>query len=351
MRILQQVRSRVYRDNPAWHAPPSFLDHDRFDPSLGFWKKHRRVTLVVKSTRGDPLATGTFFWPEEDPRTGRFGAFECVDDEAIAHCLLEAGERALRNAGCEKLHGPVYFSMHDEVGCLTRGFEFTASIMMPFNPPYYPRFFEAAGLEECRSFCTYRYDLEESLDLVTQTPSQGEGYRVRSFDTDRLEEETASLLEIYNAAFAGNWGFTPLSLRGCRAMVDQFLLVGDPVLIRIAEFQQRVIGFLLCLPDINEYFHSVRWWPDWTKKLLLVQAIMRRKMFNCRVVTLAVHPDFQGKGVSKRLVTSIAEEGKRAGYGNAELSYVDQDNVQMHGLMGGYEFSQGKRFALYEKAL
>jgi GNAT superfamily N-acetyltransferase len=351
VRVLHQIRSRVYADCSAWHEPPSFLDHERFDARTGFWKKHQRHTLVARDPQGVALATATFFWNRTEPAAGKFGAFECVEDETVGQALLAAGEKRLREAGCTSLAGPVYFSMHDEVGCLTRGFEHTASIMMAYNPPHYPRFFEAAGLTECRAFQTYLYDLNVSLDIVTRTPADGDGYRIRSFDKSRLEEESNSLLEIYNAAFAPVWGFSPLSSRGCRAMIDQFLLIGDPVLIRIAEFEERVIGFLLCLPDINEYFHSVRGWPDWLKKFLLIQAIVRKKIRSCRVVTLAIHPDFQGKGISKRLVTSIAAEGKKAGYGNADCSYVDDGNAPMRGLMDGYNFTGGKRFALYEKSL
>ena len=39
-----------------------------------------------------------------------------------------------------------------------------------------------------------------------------------------------------------------------------------------------------------------------------------RRIRDCRVGTLAVHPDFQGRGISRRRGSSLAWEAAKAGY-------------------------------------
>ena len=62
--------------------------------------------------------------------------------------LLDAAEGWLRERGCDRMLGPMDFSMNEESGVLTEGFELEPLIRQPWHPPYYQRLCEAAGLRE-----------------------------------------------------------------------------------------------------------------------------------------------------------------------------------------------------------
>lgn len=345
---LRDLRGLVYSRLPAWHAPPLVLEAERLDPLNGFWRRHPGATYVV---RRDGRVEGRLTVFLAGPGQGRFGAFDAVRDPRVARALFQAGEAWLRDHGARRVLGPFTFSMHEEVGLLTRGFASPPAVMMPYNPDYYPALLEAQGYAVERVFRTFRYRLARSLDVVTRTDADGDGIRIRAFDPTRREAEEAMLLDIYNAAFAPNWGFSPLSKAACRKIVDEFLLVGDPLLVRVAQGHAGPMGFLLCLPDIAGFFHRWRAFPDLVKLPAMLLAAKLQRIRDCRVITLAVHPDFQGRGISKRLVSSLAWEAAKAGYRDAELSYVDSGNAGMATLMAGYEFLPSKEYAVYGKAL
>lgn len=350
--VTRSLRRSVLAPLPAWHNPPLFLELDRFSPRTSHWRRHRGRHLACFDSRGEVRGRLTVFLPRAGGE-GRFGAFLCRPDPRAARALLRAGEDWLRAQGATRVQGPLFFSMHEEVGVLTHGFDRPPAVMMPYDPPWTIELLEDAGYQAIRRFHTLRYRLEVSLEETTAVAADGDGFRVRSFDKARLDDEVDALRSIYNRAFAGNWGFHPISKRACKAMVEEMLLVGDPLLIRIAVHQDsdRPVGFLLCLPDIHHFFHRVRGAPGWAKLPLLIGAKLTGQLKECRVVTLAVDPDFQGRGLSRRLISSLAGEAAQVGYGGAELSYIDAKNRQMEGLMGDFDFDAGKSYALLERPL
>ena len=52
---------------------------------------------------------------------GMFGFLELEDDPEVLAGLLEAAEAWLRERGCERMVGPMDFSMNDESGVLIEG--------------------------------------------------------------------------------------------------------------------------------------------------------------------------------------------------------------------------------------
>ncbi len=365
---IRELRRRILRKLPAWHDPPVLLELARYAPDSHHWRGHEGLHLVYDDPNRGVLGRLSVFVSRKGSTRGSFGGFDAVNDSRIARLLFRAGEDWLAERGVMTVSGPVTFSMHEEVGMLARGFESPPALMMPYNPPWYPLLLEACGYATQRSFRTFRYDLARHLRVVVSspgpTPGPGSGsgtgtgpsgpagsVKVRSFDPTRLDAECDGLLDVYNAAFAGNWGFTPLSPRGCRHMVDEFLAIGDPLLVRVAEVGGRPVGFLLCLPDVNEVFRTFRALPDLGKLAAAALWIKAGWLRNCRVVTLAVHPDFQGRGLSRAMISSLADEAARAGYGNAELSYVDTANSPMDHLMAGYGFGNEKEYRIYGKSL
>lgn len=350
-RALEQVRRAYYRDLPGWHAPPAWLELSRFDREHEpFWRTHEGQTFTYESN-GQVQGRITAFVPRTASQLGRFGVFDSADDPAIAAALVQAAGDWLSARGVTRMEGPFFFSMHDEVGLLTSGHDTPPSVLMPYNPPYYARLLEQAGLKSIRRFITYRYHISTDLETVTSYKLSLPGITVRAFRLDRAEEEIAPLLEVYNAAFAGNWGFTPLGREEGRVLVANLIKLGHPELVRIAESDGRPVGFTLCMPDINRYLHSIRNYPEFLKTPLLLWAVFRKKARECRVLTLAILEEFRGRGLSRVLMDSLASTAARLGYRNAELSYVDTENERMHRLMSSYRFDTAKEYHLFARDL
>ena len=67
-----------------------------------------------------------------------FGFFECDDDPEAAAALLDAAEAWLRERGCDRMVGPMDFTMNDEVGILIEGHDLPPMLKQPWHPPLLP---------------------------------------------------------------------------------------------------------------------------------------------------------------------------------------------------------------------
>src|SRR5262249_41948434 len=87
--------------------------------------------------------------------TGFFGFFESIDDLAVAQALVNAARKWVTDRGATVLRGPVNPSMNYECGLLVEGFDSTPMVMMTYNPPYYERLLESAGLSKTMDLFAY----------------------------------------------------------------------------------------------------------------------------------------------------------------------------------------------------
>lgn len=350
-KALRDIRSRIYKDLPGWHHPPEFLELSRFDlEAEPFWKTHIGQTFVHE-TGNEVVGRVTVFLPNTAGTDGRFGVFDSVDDPAVSGPLLEMACSWLASRGATRVEGPYFFNIHEEVGLMTGGAEHPSAVLMPYNPLYYAELLRQAGFQSIRRFVTFRYDLETSFEVVTRKSRAIGKYALRGFDMKNIKAEVARLIEVYNSAFSENWGFQPLTSDEGHALIGNLLQIGDPTLVRIAEHEGQVVGFVLCVPDVNAYMYSIRGYPGILKKAALAWAVMRGNIRDCRVITLAVRKEYQGRALSSLLIESLASEARSHGYRNAELSYVDTENRQMRRLMTAYDFHSRKEYQLFAKEL
>ena len=67
-----------------------------------------------------------------------------------------------------------------------------------------------------------------------------------------FEGEVARVWDVYNAAWARNWGFIPMSKEEFALMGKEMKQILKPEMVLIGEVKGRVVGFALALPDINQ---------------------------------------------------------------------------------------------------
>ncbi|HTN53400.1 MAG TPA: GNAT family N-acetyltransferase [Anaeromyxobacter sp.] len=346
----------VYAGVPGWHDPPLPFHLARLDPAQEpIWREAERLLLLAERD-GRPAGRLLAFVPPGTPPggAGRFALFDALDDRAVVDALFGEAERWLRGRGCRAVEGPLAFSIHDEVGLLVDGFDRPPAFLMPFNPPHAEGHLRRLGFVPIRTFHSAAWEL--SRDGVPVRADRKDlrpppELALRGFDLRRREADTAALLEVYNAAFRGSFGFEPLPAEGARLLVDQFVRFGDPRLVRVAARAGRVVGFALVVPDPNVHLHRTRGQPDLLRLVRLAVAARLGWLRHARFITLAVLPDERRQGVAHALVRDAAATARGLGYRSAELSYVDDGNDAMNGILAGLSLPSTKRYALYRREL
>ena len=78
--------------------------------------------------------------------------------QAPVTALFDAAERFLAARGFDRMRGPMNFSTNDDCGSLIDGFSRPPSILMPHNPAYHQKLYEAAGFAKSRDLVAYWFD-------------------------------------------------------------------------------------------------------------------------------------------------------------------------------------------------
>ena len=76
--------------------------------------------------------------------------------------------------------------------------------------------------------------------------------RVRPLDRKRFDAEIELLRDIFNDAWAENWGFLPFTTAEFHELGRNLRFLVDPGLIRIAEVDGEPAAFIVVVPNINE---------------------------------------------------------------------------------------------------
>ena len=107
------------------------------------------------------------------------------------------------------------FSTNDECGSLVEGFDTPPSMIMPHNPPYHARLYDAAGFTKAKDLLAYDVSSETTPERVArgvESIRKRRGFVVRSLRHEASStQRSRRIREIYNSAWEKNWGFVPMT--------------------------------------------------------------------------------------------------------------------------------------------
>lgn len=292
---------------------------------------------------------------------GAWGFFECLHDREAAEALFQAAADWLRAEGMTYLRGPLNPSTNYTCGLLVRGFTEEPAVMMPWNPPYYAEFAEGWGMRKEQDLFAYtikresfvRPDwLEKQLEHLRQ---RGE-FTCRTSSRATLEADIRIMLDIYQASWARNWGFVPMSAAEAAHHVKDLKSVLDPgyfVLFfhKNDAGQEEPAGGMLALPDMTPLLRrldgriglSALWHYCMSRKA------MRRGL---RVVLFGLREEFRMAGLPFLLVDFLlTQAGANPDFQWLEGSWLLEDNAPICDLMEDFGGRITKRYRIYRKEL
>ena len=155
MRAFIRFPWTVYRDDPLWVPPLIGRERRRLDPAANPFFEHASMQPFAAFRAGRMIGriaaiADDRYNEHHGESTGFFGFFECEDDAPAAAALIDAAAGWLRGRGMTAMRGPFNPSTSDSLGILVDGFDSPPAILMAYNPRYYPRLLERAGLVKAR---------------------------------------------------------------------------------------------------------------------------------------------------------------------------------------------------------
>lgn len=348
----------VYAGNPAW-VPPLWMDRRKLmDREKNPFYQHAEAEFYLAERSGRVVGRIAAIVnhnhnKEHKDKVGFFGFFECLNDREAAHALLDQAAQFLRAHGMDRMRGPATPSVNDEYGLLVDAFDKPPVILMPYNPPYYIDLLESYGLQKAKDLYSYLLSQDtvysEKLERVNNLVKERYGLTIRSMDMRKFKSEVQLIKEIYNKAWAYNWGAVPLTDAEIDALAADLKPIVIPELVLFAELKGKTIGFALSLPDINialRHNKKGRLLPG------LLRLVLHKKKINLvRIIVLGVLPEHQPTGAAGVLFYETAARARSLGYHYGEAGWILEDNDRMIKAAQTLRGEAYKTYRIYEKPL
>jgi len=341
----------LYRNDPYWVAPLRIAVKELLDRRKHPFYANAEAEFFLARREGRVVGRIAAILDRthnkvHGEQAGFFGFFESIDDGAVAEALLAQAREWVTGRGARFLRGPVNPSTNYECGMLIDGFDSSPMVMMTYNPRYYPALMEGVGLRKSKDLLAYRSHADridlEKIDRLSQRVLKKNGVRVRPINMKDFANEVERVWQVYASAWSRNWGFVPMTREEFFAQGKEMKQILKPELVLIGEVGDRVVGFGLALPDINQALKPAggSLFPTGLLKILYHQRLIKR----VRVLALGVVPEHQASGLPAVFYATLVRNARKLGYGECEMSWILEDNVLMNRSL---EVMGAKRYKTY----
>lgn len=336
-RDFHRVRDQVYRHHAAAVRPLVSQERLLLDTDRHPFYEHAERQVFLCRQQGKPVGrivaiVDHMHQQYHQDHVGWFGFFESTNCREVADTLVSTAESWLAERGCDLMRGPANPSMKGEFGVLAQGHEYGPFPIMSYTPAYYEDLLTQLGFVVAKSFFAYRTDPEiieelrpawEDVGRVCQRVlKRRPDLRVRHADPRRLREELHRINELGNKVRKTVWGFVPLTEAELDFMASQLGRVIDPKMMVIVEFEGRLIGYLIAVPNINWALKRTRGSSDWLRMLQLW--LMLRRIPECRIFAFGADEQYRHTGVTSLLMKAMLDT---VGYQpHVEISWIAEDN-------------------------
>ena len=320
----------VYRHNPHWVPPDAHHLTELLSGQGGFGPGSQVQAFCV--AEGDSMLATIAAVKDEaydrhwKERMGHLVFFEALPDQDKAvDSLMQAACDWLHARGCEAARLSMLPGM--QMPLTIDAYDAVPTVFHTYNPPYYHSYIKNGGFRT--EYGVVQYQVQFTPELAQRYSQMVErathsGLSLRSWDFERLDEETKTFTDLFNETFEKHWGFLPLPtavMSGLTVGLKDFLV---PDLTGFAESDGHAVGFVYALPDLNQAFHRMRG-KDIEEHFKEFQQHLQ-KIDHGVLLVIGVKQAYRGRGVNLALAARSYLAMTERGYKTASYTVVLDDN-------------------------
>jgi GNAT superfamily N-acetyltransferase len=351
----------LYKDSP-YAAPPLFMD-DKLNlekgsnPALDFCDVIFYIAYKDNKIAGriagiiNPVANETW-----DQTNARFGWVDFIEDLDVCKALFDAIENWAALKGMTQLHGPMGFTDFDHEGMLVEGFDKPGTLATIYNYPYYPQFMEKLGYTKDIDFLEYLItvptEFPEKFFRIADIVKQKYHLSAKKFKSRRevAEKYADKIFRLLNLCYEGLYGFTKLNEAQIKFYIKLYFNVFRlDTLSVVVDKNDDVVAVGIAMPSFTKALQKAKGSLFPFGWYYMLQAIRKNDILD--LYLMAVHPDYQNKGVNSILFAEFMPKAVKNGYKYAESNPELETNTKMSSQWGSFEHVNHKRRRIFIKKI
>lgn len=362
LRVFTGFQIALYDGNPYYVPPLISDDINTLSPDTNPAYDFCETVIFMAYRDGRPVGRVAGIINNQlnsmhHTRDARFGFIDFVDDREVSAALLDAVEQWARTKGMTKIIGPLGFTDLDHEGTLVEGFEELSTMATIYNYPYYPEHFEALGYKKESDWVEFLMEvppeIPERYSRIADLVKKKYGLRVLKYtNRKRLKKKYGhALFRLINDAYKDLYQYSPLSERQIDYYIDIYLgLLNLDLLSLIVDKEDRLVGVGIAMPSMSRALQKShgRLFPFGWYHLLKG---LKGKNDRVDLLLVAVHPNFQNKGVNALLFQDLIPCFNKYGYRYAESNPEMETNSKVQSQWEYFNCRQHRRRRSYSKKL
>ena len=350
----------LYKNNHFW-IPPLIKGElntlqPKYNPSLEHceWK----YLLAYKNGKIAGRIAGIInhrFIEKWEKKYARFCWFDFIDDPEVSKKLVMAIEDWAKQKGMEKIVGPMGFTTFERQGILYKGFNKMPTFASTYNYEYYPQHLEKLGYEKDIDYVEYE------VNTPSEIPEKALKIRdliIRRYNLKYLKAKNkkdllpyaSQVFDIINAAYEPLFGFVKLTERQIDFFVKKYFSFIDPTYVTaVLDKNDRLVGFQISIPSLSKAFQKAKGKLYPFGFIHFLKAMKNPERID--IMLVAVHPDYQNKGVNSIFMTDLTQVCIDKGIKFAESNQEMEENEKVQSFWRYYDATQYKRNRIYCKTI
>jgi hypothetical protein len=310
--------------NRNWAPPPDMEAHQFFSPRRSPFAKENDVACFVALRDGEPVGriaaiVNKAHLAHHKDETGHFGFIEAIDDREVFASLTEEAGRYLKARGLTRMMGPFSASINHEVGLLVDGIDQPHMVRTNYAPPYYAKHLEALNFTKAMDLIAFGVDTGRNLDqhlarirAIHERWKHKHELKTYGLTYRSWRSSFRRLLELFNDAWAENWGAVPMSRPEVDFIARLMLPVIKPFWIRIAEWRGEPVSIVAQIPNANEAFRG-----------------LKGKLLPFGWLRLLSHIHFTGTRTSRIPIAGIARKWRDTKVGQMAITRLMMESAEL----------------------
>lgn len=350
-------------DGNQYYVPPLVTDDvQTLSPSLNPAFEFCEEALFMAYLDGRPVGRIAGIINHQvnrrnNEKNARFGFVDFINDFEVSSALMKAVEDWARSKGMNKIIGPLGFTDMDHEGMLVEGFEELSTMATIYNYPYYPEHMERLGYRKESDWVEFLMEVPDKIperyDRVANIVKERFGLRVIKEKSRKHVKAVYghALFHLINDAYKDLYQYSELSERQIDYYIDQYLnLIDLDLLTLIADSNDNLVGVGISMPSMSRGLQKSRGtmlpfgWYHLLKGL-------KGKNDRVDLLLVAVHPDYQNKGVNALLFQDLVPYYIAKGYKYAESNPEMETNAKVQSQWEYFNHRQHRRRRSFSKEL